>query len=107
MNVFHHHLETIKASCLWNLNLCHEPLSQVFENYAIRSSKEGQNHLDEMLFILIESGPILDILTEIDFFSCPEASHLLLVHPPDVIVLDWKYHESTRVLLEDRLFQTS
>lgn len=105
MNILHHHLEAIEASCLWDLDLCHEPLGKVFKYNSIGGSEESENHLDEMLLVSCELGPILEILLQIDFFSGPESSHLLLVHPPDVSILDRQNHEAVWVLLQQGLWQ--
>jgi hypothetical protein len=105
MDVFHSHLESVEASGLWNLNLCHESLSQIFKNNSVRSSKESKNMLDKMFFVIIELLPIFQILSQVNFFSSPEASHLLFIHFPDVVVLDRKDNESAWVLFEQRLWQ--
>ena len=104
MNIFHHHLKSIKTPSFRYLNFWHETLSQIFHNYAIRSSKKCKNHLDEILFILREFGPILDILPQINFFSRPEAGLMLFVHAPYIIVLDGENDKSIRVFLEQRLY---
>jgi hypothetical protein len=55
-------LEPVKAAGFGYLYLGGEPLSKVFEYYAIRGSKESEDMLDEVPFILGESVPILDVL---------------------------------------------
>jgi hypothetical protein len=59
--------------------------------------------LDKMLFILIEFLPVLDVLGQVDFFGGPKGSLLVLVHLPDVVILNGKQHEAVRVLLQERL----
>lgn len=44
--------------------------------------------LDEMLLVLFEVLPVLDVLTEINLVDSPEAGHLILVHLPDIMILD-------------------
>ena len=105
MDILHSHLESIEAPGLWNLNLCHESLGQVFENNTVRSSKECKNMLDEMFFIIIKLLPIFKILGEIDLFGSPEASHLIFVHFPNVIVLNWKNDESVWILIKHWLWK--
>lgn len=63
--------------------------------------------LDEVLFVVIESLPVLYISCEVDFFSCPEGSHLVLVHLPDIVVLDGKNDKSVGVLFKERLRKRS
>ena len=47
---------------LWDLNLLHEPNAQVFQHYAVRSGKEGQNVRDEVLLIRGELFPVLHVV---------------------------------------------
>ena len=61
--------------------------------------------LDEVLLLLLELLPVLEIIAKIDFIHCPEESHLLLVHLPNVVVLDWEDDEAIWVLLEQWLWQ--
>ena len=63
--------------------------------------------LDKVAFIVSEFFPVLNILGKIYFLCSPEASHLILVHFPDVIVLDWQDHKSVRVLLKKGLRKTA
>ena len=97
MNVFHHHLEPVEASSLWDLDLSHESLGKVLENNTVGSSEKGQNVLDEMPFIIGKLYPVSDIFSKINFFSGPEACHLFFVHLPDVLVLNWQNNESVWV----------
>lgn len=88
MNVLHHHLETVEAASLGDLNLSHEALSEIFEDDTVGGSEEGENVLDEVLLVIIQLFPVLNVLGKIDFFSGPESSFLVLVHFPDVVILD-------------------
>ena len=103
MDILHGHLEPIEAPGLWDLNFSHEPLSEVLKNNTVRSSEKGKHVLDEVLLTFIELVPVFQILTEINFLSGPEASHLILVHLPDVVVLDGQDHEAVWILLEQGL----
>lgn len=107
MDVLHGHLESIEAPGLWDLNLGHEPLSEVFENNTVGGSKESEHVLDEVLLTFVKLVPIFQILTKVNFLGGPEASHLVLVHLPDVLVLDWKDHESVGVVLQEGLWKTA
>ena len=61
--------------------------------------------LDKVLLILLEGLPVLRILAQVDLVDCPEAGHLVLVHLPDVVVLDGQDDEAVGVLLKERLRQ--
>ena len=103
MNVLHHHLESIEAASLRHLDLSAEALGEVLKHDAIGSSEECEHMLDEVLLSIVEFFPILGVLSKIDFFSCPECRLLVLVHLPDVTVLDREKNKSVRVLLEEGL----
>jgi hypothetical protein len=104
VDVFHHHLETIKATGLWNLNLSYESVSKIFKNNSVRSSEESEYHFDEVLLFLLELVPIFFILSQVDLFGCPEAGHLVFVHLPNIVVLDWKDYKSIWVLFQKWLW---
>lgn len=100
MNVFHCYLEAVKASCFRDLNLCAKLLSQVFKNYAIRGSKEGQNIFYEVFFLLVEFLPVFEVLVKVDLVSSPKRSQMLFVHFIDGVVLYGEEYESLWVLSE-------
>ena len=100
MYILHHHLKTIKASSLWNLDFSCEALGKILEDNSIRGSEESKNILDEMLLIFFEILPIFSVLTKIDFINSPEACHLIFVHLPDIVIYDGKNDESIRILLQ-------
>lgn len=54
--------------------------------------------LYEVTLVLSEFLPIFGVLTQIDFVHCPEASHLVLVHLPNILVLDGKNHKAVGVI---------
>jgi len=60
--------------------------------------------LDEVLLTLGQLLPVLDVLSKIDFFGGPEAGHLVFVHLPNIVVLNWQDHESVWVLLQKGLW---
>ena len=76
----------------------------LLKNNTVRSGEEGKHVLDEVLLTFIELVPVFQILTEINFLGGPEASHLILVHLPDVIVMDWEDHKPVGVLVKDWLW---
>ena len=89
MDVLHHHLEAVEAASLGDLYLSGEALSKVLQNNTVRGSKESKDVLDKVLLIFLEFMPILHILTKVDFIDSPEACHLVFIHLPDIVILDW------------------
>ena len=100
MNILHHHLKSVETSGLWDLYITHKSLSQILKNNTIRSSEEGKNILNEVSLVVVESLPVFNVLSQIDFFCCPKTGHLVFVHFPDVIVFDWKNDESVGIFLK-------
>ena len=56
-----------------------------------------------MLFVVCQLLPVLNVLGKVDFFSGPESCLLVLVHLPNVIVLNGEEHKAVGVLLKKRL----
>ena len=56
-----------------------------------------------MLLIFLEGSPVHFVLTKVNFIDSPEAGHLVLVHLPDIVVLDGEDDEAVGVVLEKRL----
>lgn len=104
MDVFHHDLESIEASSFWNLNFSAEFLSQVLIDNAVRGCEEGKHVFDEMLLIFVEFFPMLLVLRKVNFINNPEGGKSILVHLPDVVVLDGKNNKSIWVFLKKRFF---
>ena len=107
MDVLHHHLESVEAPGLRNLNFCAEPLSKVFKYNSIRGGKEGEDVLDEVLLVLGKLLPVLGILSQVDLVDSPEAGHLVFVHFPDIFVLDRQNNKSVGVVLKQRFRQST
>lgn len=59
-----------------------------------------------MLLIIRKLLPIFQILSKINFFGGPEASHLLFVHLPDIVVLDGKNDKSVWIFFEKGLWES-
>ena len=60
--------------------------------------------LDEMFLVSLQLlVPVLLVLLEVDLVDGPEAGHLVLVHFPDVMILDRKDDEAVGVLLKQGL----
>jgi hypothetical protein len=104
VDIFHHHLESVEAPCLRHLNFCAEALGQIFEHNTITGCKKGKHMLNEVLLISRKLLPVLRILAEVNFVNGPEASHLILVHLPDVFVNDGQDDEAIRVFLKQRFW---
>merc|ERR1719162_290927 len=66
MDVLHGHLEAIKGTRLWCLDLCSELGGQILQDYPVRSREEREHMLDEMPLAVCKSLPILEVLREID-----------------------------------------
>jgi hypothetical protein len=98
-------LEAIETASLRSLDFGHEALCEVFEHNTVGGGKESENVLNEVLLVLIELFPILDVLGEVNFLSGPESSLLVLVHLPDVAVLDGEEDKAVGVLFKERFFK--
>jgi hypothetical protein len=105
VNILHHHLEAVEATSLRSLDFGHEALCEVLKNNTVGGGEEGEDMLNEVLLVLVELLPILDVLGEVDFLSGPKSSLLVLVHLPDVAVLYGEKDEAVRVLLKKRLLE--
>jgi hypothetical protein len=106
VNVFHHHLETVETACFRDLNFGHEALGKVLKDNTIRSSEESENVLDKVLLVICQLLPVLNVCGKVDFFSGPECCLLVLVHLPDVVVLDGEEDKAVGVLLKKRLWNS-
>lgn len=80
-------------------------MREVLQNNAVRCGEEGKDMLDEMTLVFVKLFPILDVLGEVDFFCGPKGGLLVLVHLPDVVILDWEKHEAVGVLLKKGLLE--
>ena len=58
-----------------------------------------------MLLILLKILPVLDVRLKINLVDGPKAGHLVLVHLPDVVVLDGEQDKAVRVILKQWLRQ--
>ena len=62
-------------------------------------SEESQDSGDEESFVIVESLPIFEVVREIKLLGSPKAGLCLLVHVPDILILDGKENEPVAVLL--------
>jgi len=107
VNVLHHHLEAVEASGFGSLDFGAEALGKVFQNNTVRGSEESEYVLDEMLFIRGKPLPVFHVLAEVDLVNGPETSHLVLIHLPNVFVLDRKDDEAIGVFFKQGLWHVS
>mmetsp|Transcript_61485 Transcript_61485/g.132241 ORF Transcript_61485/g.132241 Transcript_61485/m.132241 type:complete len:272 (+) Transcript_61485:430-1245(+) len=103
MNILHGHLKTIEGTSLRQLNLGGKARGQVLKDDAIGSGEEGQNVLEKVLLSIGKLIPVLVILREVDLLCCPEGSLMLLIHLPDLMVVNGKHHPPLWVLLQERV----
>ena len=103
MDVLHHYLKSVKASGLRNLNLTDKSLSHVLAHDPVASCEKCQYILYEVLLILVQFIPIMQILNQIDLLRSPETSHRFLVHAPDILVFYREQNVPTTILHKQRL----
>ena len=85
VDVLHHDLETVEASCLRDLYFAREALDEVLVDNTIRGCEKGENVGDEEALVVVETlVPVVEILGEIDLLCGPERGFGLLVHLPDL-----------------------
>ncbi len=85
VDILHHDLKAVEASCLRNLYLAGKSLDKVLVDNAIGGSEESEDVGDEEALVVVETPvPVVKILGEIDLFCGPEGSLGLLVHLPDL-----------------------
>ena len=58
---------------------------------------------DKVLLVLLEGAPVFGVLAEIDLIDGPEAGHLVLIHLPDIVVLDGQDDEAVGILFKKGL----
>jgi hypothetical protein len=90
MNTFHGHLESIKTAGFRYGHFATKSFRQIFHHNPIGSGKERQDHTDEMAFRRCQGLPIGDILREINFVGRPKGRDMLLVHVPQIGMLNGK-----------------
>ena len=97
-------MEAIEAARLSRLHFVAEALDQVFVYDPIGSGEESKDVADEVAFIVVELVlPVVEILGEIHLLGSPEGGFSLLVHLPDLVVLNREENEATLGLDQERL----
>jgi len=57
--------------------------------------------LDEVSLVVVQFlVPVYLVLSKIDLIDSPEASHLIFVHFPNIVVLNWQNDESVWVFVK-------
>jgi hypothetical protein len=72
MDVLDGDLEAVESAGFRDLNFFHETDPQIFIDDAVRGSKESQDVRNEMLLVIGQRLPVLDVAAQIDFFGCSE-----------------------------------
>merc|ERR1719264_1793239 len=103
MDVFHCNLKAVECTSLGYLHLGGELPREVLQDDAVRSSEEREDVLNEVPLAVCERVPVLGVLGEVDLLGRPEGGLVLLVHLPDLWVLDREHHPPARVLKEKRI----
>lgn len=102
VDVLHRDLEALECPCLCDFDFLGELAGQVFDDDPVARSEEGQDHLDELLFVGVEFLPVGVVVGEVDLVVGPEGGHVLLLHHVHVGLADGEQHEAVRFLLQDR-----
>mmetsp|Transcript_47386 Transcript_47386/g.146682 ORF Transcript_47386/g.146682 Transcript_47386/m.146682 type:complete len:337 (-) Transcript_47386:146-1156(-) len=105
VDVLHGHLEAVEGTGLRQLHLGGELLRQVLVDDAVGGREEGEDVLDEVLLGVREPLPVPAVLREVHLLRGPEGGLVLLVHLPDLGVLDGEHHPAPRVLHEQRVLR--
>lgn len=103
MDVLDGDLEAVEAAGLRHLDLIAEVEGEVLVDDAVAGGEEGQHAGDEEPLAVLEVAPVLEVVGEVELLSGPEGGLGLLVHLPDLGVLDGEQHEALLVLHKKRL----
>lgn len=73
MDVLHHDLETVEASCFGYLDLGAESLNKVLVDNTVRGGEKGKNVGDEEALVVVKLVvPVVEVLGEVDLLGSPE-----------------------------------
>jgi len=97
-------LEAVESTGLGGLDFLHEAGGEVFENDAVGGGEEGEDVGDEVALAVVEGVPVAEVLGEVNLFGGPERGFGLLVHFPNLRVLDWEHAEPVWVRCKEWLF---
>ena len=96
-------LEAVEAPGLGALDLGGEVGGQVLVDDSVRGREEGQDVADKVALVGVEAVPVLEVVGEVDLLGRPEGGLGLLVHAPDLGVLDGEEDKAVGVLPQERL----
>jgi hypothetical protein len=99
VDVLNCNLEAIETSCFGDRDFSGEVAAQIFIDDSIRGSKECKDVRDEVRFSVGQSDPVREVCSKVNLFCCPEGSFGLLVHPPDVVMVDGEEYEAVWIFL--------
>mmetsp|Transcript_5308 Transcript_5308/g.11625 ORF Transcript_5308/g.11625 Transcript_5308/m.11625 type:complete len:222 (-) Transcript_5308:555-1220(-) len=95
VDALHGHLKAVEAPRFGDGDLAAESLGEVFHDDAVGSGEEGEDHGDEVSFVVAEVVvPVIEVAGEVDFVGRPEARDVLFVHGPEVEVGYWEEAEA-------------
>ena len=102
-DVLHHDLKSVEAACLWDLHLAHEVQPEVLVDDAVAGREEGEDVLDEVPLLRAQGLPVHRVAVQVDLRRCPEACLCLLMHLPEILVLDREQDKTVVGRLQQRL----
>lgn len=73
---------------------------QILIDNSIAGSKESKDMRDEMPLLWLKFLPVVKIFGQIHLLGSPERGFCLLVHLPDVVVLDGEHYKPARVFFQ-------
>ena len=89
VNILHHDLEAVEATCFGDLDFAAEALDEVLVDNTIRGGEKGEHVGDEVALIVIQAiVPVVEVFREVDFFSSPERSFGFFIHAPDLCAVE-------------------
>ena len=68
-----------RETYLRELDLAHETNAEVFENDTVGGGEEGEDVRDEVLFVIAQGFPVLDVVREVNLLGCPKGCLVLLI----------------------------
>jgi hypothetical protein len=79
MDILHHDLKAIKASCFRNCTSLMKFTARFSFYDSIAGSKECEYMRNEMTLSIVEGGPIFGVSTQINLFGRPETGFVLFI----------------------------
>lgn len=102
VDVLDHDLVPVEAPGFGILDFVQEIDGQILVDNPVTGREEGENMLDEMLFVGIKLVlPVSQVLGQVNFFGSPEAGLGFLVKGPDIAMLDREKDKAVFVLNEN------